>query len=153
MLGLTSPAPGRKDGRKKRQSPPVFRHATANQGRSTCSQVNRAAPDPSSGTEAKDMTSGTIWLGVGFLGQAMFSGRFLVQWLVSEARRESVIPVAFWWFSIAGGMTLLAYAIWRQDPVFITGQAFGLLVYTRNLILIRRKSSTDGDAAAEAVDA
>jgi lipid-A-disaccharide synthase-like uncharacterized protein len=99
------------------------------------------------------MTSGTIWLGVGFLGQAMFSGRFLVQWLVSEARRESVIPVAFWWFSITGGITLLAYAIWRQDPVFITGQAFGLLVYARNLMLIRRKSAEGGDAVAKAVDA
>jgi lipid-A-disaccharide synthase-like uncharacterized protein len=99
------------------------------------------------------MTSGTIWLGVGFLGQAMFSGRFLVQWLVSEARRESVIPVAFWWFSITGGITLLAYAIWRQDPVFITGQAFGLLVYARNLMLIRRKSAEGSDAVAKAVDA
>lgn len=98
------------------------------------------------------MTSGTIWLGIGFLGQAMFSGRFLVQWLVSEARRESVIPVAFWWFSISGGVTLLAYAIWRQDPVFITGQAFGLLVYFRNLVLIRRKSRDDGDAAVKAAD-
>lgn len=94
------------------------------------------------------MTSNAIWLAVGFLGQALFSGRFLVQWLVSEARRESVIPVAFWWFSIAGGVTLLAYAIWRQDPVFITGQAFGLLVYARNLILIRRKAALDRRVAA-----
>lgn len=95
------------------------------------------------------MTSSAIWLAVGFLGQAMFSGRFLVQWLVSEARRESVIPVAFWWFSIAGGVTLLAYAIWRQDPVFITGQAFGLLVYARNLMLIQRKSA-HGDSVLAA---
>ena len=89
------------------------------------------------------MTPQTIWLGVGFLGQALFSGRFLVQWLASETRRESVVPVAFWWFSIAGGVTLLAYAIWRQDPVFVTGQAFGLLVYMRNLVLIRRKAAAD----------
>jgi len=98
------------------------------------------------------MTLNALWLGVGFLGQALFSGRFLVQWLVSEARRESVIPLAFWWFSISGGITLLAYAIWRQDPVFITGQAFGLLVYARNLMLIRRKAATD-TAMAGSVDA
>jgi lipid-A-disaccharide synthase-like uncharacterized protein len=89
------------------------------------------------------VTGNTIWLSVGFLGQALFSGRFLVQWIVSETRRESVIPVAFWWFSITGGITLLGYAIWRQDPVFITGQAFGLLVYARNLVLIKRKSAQD----------
>ena len=83
------------------------------------------------------MKTDTFWLIVGFTGQAMFSGRFLVQWMVSEMRRESVVPHVFWWFSLAGGSTLLAYAIWRQDPVFITGQAFGLLVYLRNLMLIR----------------
>ena len=85
------------------------------------------------------MTSGTIWLAVGFLGQALFTSRFLVQWIVSERRGESVIPLAFWWFSILGGLTLLSYALWRQDPVFILGQATGLVVYTRNLILIARK--------------
>ena len=89
------------------------------------------------------MTQQTIWLGIGFLGQALFSGRFLVQWLVSEARRESVLPTAFWWFSITGGITLLAYAIYQRDPVFITGQAFGLLVYVRNLFLIRSKRRSD----------
>lgn len=88
----------------------------------------------------------TIWLVIGFLGQALFSARFIVQWLVSEARRESIIPIAFWYFSLAGGATLLAYAIWRQDPVFIVGQAFGLLVYGRNLMLIHRKARTDAEA-------
>ncbi|MDZ4094083.1 MAG: lipid-A-disaccharide synthase N-terminal domain-containing protein [Paracoccaceae bacterium] len=89
------------------------------------------------------MTTSSLWLGIGFLGQALFSGRFLVQWLVSEARRESVVPLAFWWFSLAGGVTLLAYAIWRQDPVFIVGQGFGLIVYLRNLALIRNKAHRD----------
>lgn len=83
------------------------------------------------------MSSETFWLDIGFLGQAMFSGRFLVQWLVSEMRRESTVPYVFWWFSLGGGATLLCYAIWRHDPVFITGQAFGLIVYLRNLMLIR----------------
>ena len=79
------------------------------------------------------MSVTAIWLGVGFLGQAMFSMRFLIQWLTSEKQGKSVIPTAFWYFSIAGGVTLLAYAIWRADPVFIVGQAAGLLIYARNL--------------------
>ena len=86
------------------------------------------------------MSVTAIWLCVGFLGQAMFSGRFLVQWLASERAKRSVVPVAFWFFSLAGGVTLLAYAIYRQDPVFIAGQGAGLLIYTRNLMLIRREA-------------
>jgi lipid-A-disaccharide synthase-like uncharacterized protein len=84
------------------------------------------------------MTMEHLWLGVGLLGQAMFSARFLIQWIVSERRRESVIPVPFWYFSIAGGLTLLAYAIYRQDPVFILGQGAGVFVYARNLYFIHR---------------
>ena len=80
------------------------------------------------------------WQALGFFGQAMFSGRFLVQWITSERRRETVVPVMFWWFSLGGGAALLAYALHRRDPVFILGQAAGLVVYTRNLMLIRRKS-------------
>ncbi|RFF29508.1 lipid-A-disaccharide synthase N-terminal domain-containing protein [Wenzhouxiangella sediminis] len=83
------------------------------------------------------MSSPWIWLAVGFLGQALFSARFLVQWVVSERARRSVVPLAFWLFSLGGGVTLLVYAIHRQDPVFIVGQASGLLIYTRNLMLIR----------------
>ncbi len=80
-----------------------------------------------------------IWVGIGFLGQFMFSMRFLVQWVVSERARESIVPLAFWYFSIFGGMTLLSYAIWRQDPVIIVGQATGLVIYLRNLRLIYKK--------------
>lgn len=83
--------------------------------------------------------SETVWIGIGLLGQVFFTSRFLVQWVVSERRKESVIPMAFWWLSILGGLTLLAYAIWRMDPVFILGQSFGVIVYGRNLILIFRK--------------
>jgi len=85
------------------------------------------------------MTSDHLWLGVGLLGQAFFSMRFLVQWIASERRKESVIPTSFWFFSIGGGLTLLIYAIYRLDPVFILGQGAGLFVYLRNLYLIRRK--------------
>jgi len=85
------------------------------------------------------MTTTALWIAIGFLGQALFTSRFLVQWIASERRGESVIPLAFWWLSILGGLTLLSYAIWRQDPVFILGQATGLFVYGRNLVLIGRK--------------
>jgi len=78
---------------------------------------------------------------VGFFGQALFSSRFFVQWIASEKARASVMPIMFWWLSLAGGATLLAYAIWRRDPVFILGQGMGLIVYTRNLMLIRKARS------------
>ena len=79
------------------------------------------------------------WVIFGLLGQLFFTMRFLVQWLASEKRGSSTVPVAFWYLSLAGGGTLLIYASWyRHDLVFTLGQAFGLLVYTRNLMLIRR---------------
>jgi lipid-A-disaccharide synthase-like uncharacterized protein len=79
-----------------------------------------------------------LWLAVGFGGQALFGLRFIVQWIHSERRGESVVPVIFWYISLCGGAVLLAYAIYRRDPVFITGQGLGLLIYARNLALIRR---------------
>ena len=85
------------------------------------------------------MTTEHLWLSVGFLGQAFFSSRFLVQWIASERKKESVVPVSFWFFSIGGGLTLLIYAIYRLDPVFILGQGAGLFVYLRNLYFIYRK--------------
>ena len=84
------------------------------------------------------MSSLTFWLTVGFLGQAFFTARFLVQWVVSERKRDSVVPVAFWWLSLVGGAALLAYAISRRDPVIIVGQGMGLVVYTRNLMLVSK---------------
>jgi lipid-A-disaccharide synthase-like uncharacterized protein len=80
-----------------------------------------------------------VWMAVGFAGQFLFMMRFLWQWIQSERQQRSMIPLAFWYFSLAGGMTLFAYAVHRRDPVFITGQSLGLLVYTRNLLLIRRE--------------
>jgi lipid-A-disaccharide synthase-like uncharacterized protein len=82
------------------------------------------------------MENDPLWLAIGFIGQGLFSARFLVQWLKSERVKRSVIPLAFWYFSVAGGATLLAYAIHRGDPVFIVGQAAGLFIYLRNLHLI-----------------
>lgn len=82
------------------------------------------------------MGSENLWLAVGFLGQVLFSMRFLIQYLQSEKQKRSVIPLAFWYFSISGGIVLLAYACYRRDPVFIAGQAAGLFIYVRNLQLI-----------------
>jgi lipid-A-disaccharide synthase-like uncharacterized protein len=73
------------------------------------------------------------WLVLGFLAQALFTMRFLVQWIASERAGKSVVPIAFWFFSIGGGALLLVYALYRRDPVFIAGQAFGVFIYARNL--------------------
>ncbi len=83
------------------------------------------------------MQDTTIWMIIGFAGQALFTARFVVQWIASERARKSLIPVAFWFFSFGGGTVLLAYAIHRGDPVFIAGQAGGLIIYLRNIWLIR----------------
>ncbi len=80
-----------------------------------------------------------LWLIVGFLGQLLFSMRFMVQWVASEREKKSIIPISFWYFSIGGSFLLLAYAIKRQDPVFILGQSMGFIVYIRNLVLIDRE--------------
>jgi lipid-A-disaccharide synthase-like uncharacterized protein len=82
------------------------------------------------------------WTLVGYVGQALFFGRFLIQWIASERRRRSVIPLSFWWFSIGGALLLLAYSLHRLDPVFILGQTTGLLVYSRNLLLPRSASTS-----------
>lgn len=86
----------------------------------------------------------TGWILLGFVAQGLFTMRFLVQWIASERARRSVIPVAFWFFSLGGGLLLLVYAIHRQDPVFIAGQGAGVFIYIRNLWLIanERKSLT-----------
>ncbi len=84
------------------------------------------------------MEAVSVWLGIGFIGQALFFGRFFFQWLESERQGQSVIPRVFWFLSLAGGAFLLAYALYRRDPVFILGQVFGVFVYARNLWLIYR---------------
>ena len=87
------------------------------------------------------MDKATLWIAVGFLGQALFSCRFVVQWLRSEWEGRSTIPIAFWYFSVAGGAVLLSYAIHREDPVFIVGQALGIFIYCRNLYFVHRERS------------
>ena len=97
------------------------------------------------------------WLAVGFLGQALFSARFVVQWIASERAKRSVVPVAFWFLSLAGGVTLLVYAIHRRDPVFILGQGAGLFIYLRNVMLLRnntiaRSSQRPGEPAPSSIE-
>jgi lipid-A-disaccharide synthase-like uncharacterized protein len=89
------------------------------------------------------------WLGVGFLAQAMFSMRFLMQWIASERARKSVMPEVFWYYSFAGGALLFVYAIYRMDPVFMLGQGTGLLIYSRNIYFIWRAKK---DAARSGAD-
>ena len=99
------------------------------------------------------MTIEGAWLSVGFAGQLMFTMRFLVQWIQTERKRKSVIPIAFWYFSIFGGLILLAYALYRADPVFIVGQSAGLIVYLRNLHFIRQRRQASQAAAQVGGDA
>jgi lipid-A-disaccharide synthase-like uncharacterized protein len=80
---------------------------------------------------------------VGIAGQLLFSSRFIVQWVASERKRDSVVPVSFWYLSIAGGALTAIYACWRRDPVFLVAQLSGLLVYARNLMLIRKRNTRD----------
>lgn len=86
-----------------------------------------------------------LWVAIGLAGQACFFTRFLVQWIASERVGRSVVPRAFWYLSLGGGSIVLAYAIWRRDPVFILGQSVGLAVYLRNLVLLWREDRARAD--------
>ncbi len=88
----------------------------------------------------------SLWLGIGFFGQSLFFSRWIIQWVASERKAESQMPIAFWYMSLAGGLIVLAYAIHRRDPVFIAGQGIGSFVYLRNLMLIHqtRKRTVSG---------
>jgi len=93
--------------------------------------------------------SGTelAWIGLGLFAQVMFGMRFIIQWLHSERAKRSVVPLSFWYYSLFGGLMMLAYALYRWDPVFILGQAMGLAVYVRNLVLIHRERRAPGYSA------
>jgi lipid-A-disaccharide synthase-like uncharacterized protein len=93
------------------------------------------------------VTKADWWLLLGFLAQGLFTMRFLVQWIASERAGHSVIPLAFWIFSIFGGLLLLVYALYRKDAVFIAGQAFGVFVYLRNLFFVLRDRNAASSAA------
>jgi lipid-A-disaccharide synthase-like uncharacterized protein len=85
------------------------------------------------------MSEAVLWLAFGFAGQLLFATRFVIQWAYSERRGRSMVPVAFWYFSILGAAVLSVYAVHLGDPVFVSGQLLGLIIYVRNLQLIRRE--------------
>jgi len=89
------------------------------------------------------MDKNVIWMIIGFVGQGFFSARFILQWVMSEIKKQSIIPLGFWYLSLLGGTTLFAYALYKEDPVFIVGQGAGLFIYSRNLYLIRKRSLSD----------
>ncbi|MGE3107844.1 MAG: lipid-A-disaccharide synthase N-terminal domain-containing protein [Phycisphaerales bacterium] len=91
---------------------------------------------------------GVVWLGIGLLGQLLFSGRMVLQWITSERKRQSVITESFWWFSLGGSLLLFSYFVWRQDPVALLGQASGIVIYARNLRLIYKRRRRDARRAA-----
>ena len=93
-----------------------------------------------------------IWLGIGFFAQALFASRFLVQWIVSEKKGRSTVPLYFWIASLIGGLLLLSYAVYRKDPVFILGQSMGAFIYSRNLFLIHRQRRRREEALVPAED-
>ncbi len=88
-----------------------------------------------------------MWILFGFLGQFLFGMRFFVQWIASERKKQSHVPLSFWHFSLSGGLVLLIYAIHRQDPVFIVGQCMGLFIYVRNLMLIAQHRKLNEEVA------
>ncbi|MDE3237673.1 MAG: lipid-A-disaccharide synthase N-terminal domain-containing protein [Paracoccaceae bacterium] len=88
-----------------------------------------------------------IWIAVGLGGQMLFTARFLVQWIASERAGRSVVPLAFWYFSLGGGLVLFLYALERRDPVFMLGQSMGIVIYARNLWLIRAERRLADDKA------
>ena len=81
----------------------------------------------------------SVWKIVGWLGNAVFFSRFFVQWYATEKRKQVVVPIAFWWLSLAGGLTLFCYAVHKQDPVIIVGQGMGVFIYVRNLMLVAKR--------------
>lgn len=90
-----------------------------------------------------------VWVGIGLIGQLAFSGRMLLQWIVSEKKRQSIITASFWWFSLTGGLLLFSYFVWRQDPIGILGQAFGIVIYIRNIRLLGKQRRRAARLAAD----
>ncbi len=97
-------------------------------------------------------TSVLIWLGIGLFGQLLFTGRMVVQWIASERKGSSVVPPMFWWMSLIGSLLLLAYFLWRRDPIGLLGQAFGSFVYLKNILWILEGNKLTAPATAEAAE-
>lgn len=96
-------------------------------------------------------TAGLVWVSLGLLGQVLFAGRMILQWLASEKRRRSIVPTAFWWMSLIGASMLICYFIWRKDAVGVLGQATGWIIYCRNLWLIYFPAKPQADVTVQGV--
>jgi lipid-A-disaccharide synthase-like uncharacterized protein len=108
-----------------------------------------ARPRPDAVVDARDIGLSWAWLAFGFLAQALFTARMLAQWIATERARSSVVPPVFWWLSLFGGLMLLAYFLRRGDPVGVIGQAFGVVIYARNLLFVRRSARRLGDESGD----
>jgi lipid-A-disaccharide synthase-like uncharacterized protein len=97
----------------------------------------------------KQSATELTWLAIGFLAQGMFMMRFVIQWLASERVKRSIVPETFWYFSLGGGVMLLAYSLWRMDPVYILGQTLGTVIYARNIYFIWTHKQANSESAAE----
>jgi lipid-A-disaccharide synthase-like uncharacterized protein len=111
-------------------------------------RIMRGRSERSWGQKVLNVSSpiGYLWVGLGLLGQVLFTGRMIVQWLASEKRKKSVVPPIFWWMSLAGSSMLMVYFLWRRDPIGLLGQSFGWFIYVRNLWLIYRPDTPQADA-------
>lgn len=120
-------------------------------------RVMRGRTERSWGQTVLNVSSpiGYLWVGLGLLGQVLFTGRMIVQWLVSEKSKKSVVPPIFWWMSLGGSTMLMVYFLWRRDPIGLLGQSFGWFIYVRNLWMIYRPQvpHTDSLMNAEASEA
>ena len=118
-------------------------------------RIHRGRTERSWGQKILNVSSpmGYIWVGLGLLGQVLFTGRMIVQWLVSEKSKKSVVPPMFWWMSLGGSTMLMIYFLWRRDPIGLLGQSFGWFIYVRNLWMIYRPQTPHEDAIMEAEEA
>jgi lipid-A-disaccharide synthase-like uncharacterized protein len=115
-------------------------------------RVHRHRTNRSWGQKLLNVSSpfGYVWVGLGFFGQVLFTGRMIVQWIVSEKHKKSTVPPMFWWMSLIGSTMLMVYFLWRRDPIGLLGQAFGWFIYIRNLWMIYRPQTPHVDAIMEA---